>query len=322
MVDKTIPLPQHGGDLTFATRVYGKPAGGWLDLSTGINPHAYAAPPIPPETLHRLPDKEALLKLVELARRAYGVPGDVDLIAVPGTEAAIRQLRRSDEGIVAIVGPTYGTYGRVWPDARHVSSAAEAADADTLVVVNPNNPDGRQTPPATMPSRPFLIVDEAFADSAPEASLIPHLRGRSALVLRSFGKFYGLPGLRLGFVAGPQQICSLIADALGDWSVSGPAIAVGTVALADDAWREAMRAQLRSEMAALRTLLAGHGLQFAGGTDLFVLVDVDNARGLHQALATRGIWTRAFDYNPRWLRLGLPGAANMERLAAALSAVR
>jgi cobalamin biosynthetic protein CobC len=321
MSDRTPPLPRHGGDLAFAARTYGRPAGAWLDLSTGINPHRYPAPSIPPETLHRLPDRAALAGLIEAARHAYRVPDGIDLVAVPGSEIAIRLLPSiAPPGPVAIVAPTYGV--DAWPGATLVASAADVApDAAVAVVVNPNNPDGRITPSSELPRRPLLIVDEAFADVAPEASIIPTM-GAGAIVLRSLGKFYGLAGLRLGFVATGPALAQRIGDKLGDWPVSGPAIVIGTVALGDIAWRETMRSQLRREAAELRDLLAAHRLQPAGGTDLFVLVEHDDARALHQALAERGVWTRAFEDNPRWLRFGLPGVANIERLADALSAVR
>ncbi len=83
-----------------------------------------------------------------------------------------------------------------------------------------------------------------------------------------------------------------------------------------------MRAQLSEEASALRTLIAAHGFKIIGGTDLFVLVECDDAHTLHRALAKRGVWTRAFADSPRWLRLGLPGTAAMARLDDALSAVR
>ncbi|HVY20100.1 MAG TPA: threonine-phosphate decarboxylase [Bauldia sp.] len=313
-------LPRHGGDLAFATRVYGTPPGGWLDLSTGINPNPYPVPPISPEALHRLPDPDALGTLIATARRAYQVPPEVELIAVPGTEAAIRLLPLlAPSGKVAIFGPTYGTYVRVWPDAEIVSAAA--GDAAVAVVVNPNNPDGRVVRAEALPTTSFLVVDETFADTAPELSAIPSMLGTGRIVLRSLGKFYGLAGVRLGFVAAAPPVAQRLRQLLGDWPVSGPAIAIGSAALADDAWRDAMRAQLKAEADALRAVLRSNGLGIAGGTDLFVLVETANANALHRALAERGVWTRAFADHPRWLRFGLPGAANMGRLAAALTAL-
>lgn len=314
------PLPAHGGDLLFATRLYGQPEGGWLDLSTGINPNPYPAPPVPPEALHRLPDREALLGLLEVARRAYRVPDGVMLVAVPGTEFAIRFLATFlPPGKTAVVAPTYGTYADAWPHA--VFGAAISEGTDVGIVVSPNNPDGRITPPAELPQAKWLIVDEAFADVAPpEASAIPSMRMTNRIVLRSVGKFYGLAGLRLGFVAAMPGVARQIEHAIGDWPVSGPAIAIGTAALADEAWRNDMRAQLKTGAQALRSLLTAHGLTVVGGTDLFVLAETTDAHALHRALAERGVWTRAFADHPRWIRFGLPGAKNFDRLRDVLRA--
>jgi len=324
-----IPLPRHGGDIAFATRIYGTPPGGWLDLSTGINPNPYPVPALPAEAFHRLPDSEALIRLIAAARTAYRVPSGVDLIAVPGSEIAIRLLARIiSQGRVCIVSPTYGSHADAWRrQATEIASvAALPADTAVAVVVNPNNPDGRVTPPdvlADLAARlSFLVVDEAFADLTPDTSIIPAMAGTNAIVLRSLGKFYGLPGLRLGFVAATPVTAAWLGGLLGDWPVSGPALTIGEAALSDDAWRDATRARLMRDAAALRTLLARHNLAVVGGTDLFVLVETADAHALHRALAERGIWTRAFRAHPRWLRFGLPGDDGMDRLTAALSALR
>lgn len=318
-----VPLPKHGGDLNFATHVYGEPPDGWLDVSTGINPNPYPAPAIPPDAIQRLPDREALAALIDAARRTYAVPNGVELFAVPGTEIAIRLLPLLLSGDAAIVTPTYTSHTSAWwQRAVPVNSVAEIpSGASNAVVVNPNNPDGRLTPLAQLPAVSTLIVDEAFMDMTPEASLIPTMRGREAFVLRSLGKFYGLAGLRLGFVAASPIITArLIAAKFGDWPVSGPAITIGTAALRDDAWRSAMREQLKAEAASLRALLTAHGLTIVGGTHLFVLTETEDAHQLHRRLAKLGVWTRAFDDHPRWLRFGLPGAKNLDRLCAALKA--
>jgi cobalamin biosynthetic protein CobC len=323
-------LPHHGGDLTFATQRHGVPAGGWLDLSTGINPTAYPAQNAAPEALARLPDKAALARLIATARRAYAVPDGVDLVAVPGTEIAIRLIPfLAPPGAVAIVGPTYASHAEAWRNTGRVVAEAASlavlpADAAIVALANPNNPDGRtasRNDLAGLARRvDLLIVDEAFADATPEMSFIPVMTRTHAIVLRSLGKFYGLPGLRLGFVAAPPAFAQRLAATLGDWPVSGPALTIGEAALSDDAWRDATRARLRHEAAALRALLAGHGLSIVGGTDLFVLVETADAHVLHRALAEHGIWTRAFADHPHWLRFGLPGDIGMDRLAAALSA--
>lgn len=315
-------LPRHGGDLAFATRTYGEPDGGWLDLSTGISPAPYPVPAglIASGIFHRLPDRAALARLEAVARAAYGVPALASLAAVPGSEIAIHLLPRlaSPGARAFILSPTYSGHTAAWPAATPVTTLDAIPDGAIAILANPNNPDGRIFAPEVLSALArrvtWLIVDEAFADVAPEASLIPTLP-QNALVLRSVGKFYGLAGVRLGFVAGGRDDIAKVATALGDWAVSGPAIAVGAAALADTDWRETTRARLREEAAALRNLLAAHDLPIAGGTDLFVLVAADDGHVLHRALARRGVWTRAFADHRPWLRFGLPGAgfARLER---------
>jgi cobalamin biosynthetic protein CobC len=331
-------LPRHGGDLAFANARYGEPPDGWLDLSTGINPVPYPGP-LPLESdLARLPSPDALDRLLVTARSAYAVPDDDDaIIATPGTEIAIRLLPLvAPPGTVAIVSPTYGSHGEAWTGTERAVIAVSAidfvpADAKIVVLANPNNPDGRiadvhrliSLAERKSQSGGLLIVDEAFADLVPSASLVPHLSGLPAVVLRSFGKFYGMAGLRLGFIAGPADAVVRIRRLLGDWPVSGPAIRVGALALADRGWRNDTIRRLAKDAARLRAVLASNGLTVVGGTDLFVLVESLAAGAIHRGLAEQGIWTRAFPEHRRWLRIGLPGDdAGFARLEHALASLR
>jgi cobalamin biosynthetic protein CobC len=316
---------RHGGDLGEAIAAAGESSRAWLDLSTGINPHAYPVPPLAPEVWARLPQSAALDNLIGAARAAYGVPPHVAIAAAPGTQALIQLMPRLFRGeSAAIVGPTYGEHGAVWEHAaRQVAAPDEAGDAAILIVVNPNNPDGRITAPAEVTAaargRRLTIVDEAFADCAPHASVIPQLGDEPILVLRSFGKMYGLAGLRLGFVLGLKRLVAPVAEALGPWAVSGPALAIGAAALRDEDWRTAMRGRLRAEAEALDALLSRRGLRVVGGSPLFRLVEDERAWALHAALAREAVWTRIFDYRRDWMRIGLPGADHVQRFEAALA---
>jgi len=326
---------QHGGDLALAIDRYGGTEADWLDLSTGINPHAWPVPePLAAGAWRHLPGQNQLDRLLGAARRAYGCPEHLGLVAAPGTQALIAHLPELlGEGDAAIVAPTYSSHGAAWARAgrKPLDVGYLEAIPDTArfaVVVNPNNPDGRLTSrqsqltaARTLSERGgYLIVDEAFADVVPGASLLPAIGDENILVLRSFGKFFGLAGLRLGFLAGPRRMTRVIMERLDSWAVSGPALDIGRTALADTAWQEAMRLRLADEMADLTLMLSEEGLTVFGGTPLFALAATRNAAGLHDALARRRIWTRVFDYAPTWMRIGLPGSAeNRERLRQALA---
>ena len=326
---------KHGGDLFQAMATYGGAEEDWLDLSTGINPHAYPVPAsLPASAWTRLPAHAAQESLLKAARAAYQVPAHLGLAAAPGTQVILPHLPALlPEGGVTIAGPTYSSHGDAWRGAgRQVSEASdifhERPEGRIALIVSPNNPDGRWHEPQAllklardMQQRGgFLVVDEAFADVDPSRSLLPHLTEEPVLVLRSFGKFFGLAGLRLGFLAGPRNITDVLARRLESWSVSGPALEVGTQALRDLDWQAAMRKTLAQEMAALEDVLRAAGLAIRGGTSLYVLAEHPGAARLHQALARHHIWARAFDYAPAWLRFGLPGSPEgLARLQQALA---
>ena len=189
--------------------------------------------------------------------------------------------------------------------------------ADARVMVHPNNPDGRLWS-ADDADAPLTVIDESFCDVTPGASLVGLAARPGVVVLKSFGKFWGLAGLRLGFaIAAPETIARLRA-LTGPWAVSGPALRVGATALSNPAWAEDTRARLGADAARLDALMTGAGAEVTGGTDLFRLYTVDSAKSWQDRLARACIWTRIFPYSDTWLRLGLPDGASWDRLEAAL----
>jgi cobalamin biosynthetic protein CobC len=327
----TVRWPAHGGDLAGAEARWGRPAEGWLDLSTGINPWPYPLPDIAGEAWTRLPAAADDAELRRAAARRYRAPGPETVLPIAGSGAAIQLLPRlRPPGRVAVLGPTYPEHAASWRAAGHqvaeVPSPERVEDVDVAVVVNPNNPDGRLLPQPQLLALAeqlaarggLLVVDEAFADSVRGGSILPALPP-ATVVLRSFGKFYGLAGLRLGFAIGRPEVLAPLAQALGPWSVSGPALAIGCGALADDPWADTTQARLAEASARLERILSGRGLAVAGGTPLFRLAECDDAHRLWHRLGTAGILTRAFRDRPRLLRFGLPAAdADWDRLERAL----
>lgn len=328
---------RHGGDLAAAEAAYGQPRQGWLDLSTGVNPYAYPLKPFPAEALRRLPDPADLARLLAEARKAYGWKPETPVVAGGGAQAMIQLLPYLRvRGPVLVMGRTYGEHAYSWARAGHkvkeAWSLASATEADVVVVVNPDNPTGRTFEPdvlaglATTLARRggLLVVDESFADVSQETAMAGKVASQGMVVLRSFGKFYGLPGLRLGFAAGDEEMISELAAELGPWPVSGPALFAGRAALADEGWAAEMRLQLALDALKLENLLQEAGFGQVRGCDLFRMVRHPRASEIHQSLAREGIWTRAFEGRPDHLRLGLPGGADgFARLESALkSALR
>lgn len=327
-------LPPHGGDTAWAEGRFGKPADGWLDLSTGINPDAYPVPAIPPDLWHRLPTSADLGALTDAAAEAYGAPAD-SVVLSAGSEAALTLLPRLLAPTkVAVLSPGYGSHGTAWKAAGHRIQGMSAenvladrlGEARILVIGNPNNPDGVRFPPETLlgiadrlqAQGGLLVVDEAFADAEAEATLSSHAGREGLLVFRSLGKFYGLGGLRLGFALAAPRLAAALREGLGAWPVSGPACLIGGKALGDAVWRESARKTLVARGAALDSKLEKAGLNVIGRTLLFRLIRSTSARTQFNRLAEQGILVRAFIERSEWLRIGIPDEAGLARLSAAL----
>ncbi|MFC5354267.1 threonine-phosphate decarboxylase CobD [Azospirillum himalayense] len=308
----------HGGDLDAARAAFPGAPEPWVDLSTGINPWPYPLPPIPADAWARLPGRAAETALREAAAACYSVPSPDRVAAAGGSQALIQILPRLRRpGMVAVLGPTYAEHAAGWAKAGHRVTEVESlerCDADVVVVVNPNNPDGRIVPPETLLALAerqaardgWLVVDEAFAEVTPECSVTSEAGRPGLVILRSFGKFFGLAGVRLGFLLGEPALVQDLRAAVGPWAVSGPALAVATAALSDSTWIAATRRRLTEAAARFDARLAAAGLRVAGGTSLFRLIDDTQAAGLYNALGRTGVLVRRFDYRRHWLRLGLP----------------
>ncbi|MDK4736349.1 threonine-phosphate decarboxylase CobD [Rhizobium sp. CNPSo 3490] len=324
----------HGGEVTAAAAAFGGRPEDWLDLSTGINPCPAALPEIPTRAWHRLPDSYLVDEARRAARDYYG-SGQILPLPVPGTQSVIqllpRLLTKGEGARVAVVAPTYGEYARAFISAGFAVEtvddvAAIGTEHRLAVVVNPNNPDGLTWPNETLIGlhermkavNGFLVVDEAFGDADPALSLAGVAQRLSNLVIfRSFGKFFGLAGLRLGFVIARDDILKRFEEWLGPWAVSGPALSIAGSLLRSDV--SSIRRLIDERSAGLRAVLGGVGLRIAGGTGLFALVDDARASDIYTHLCRHHILVRKFDYAPEWLRFGLaPDPAADRRLGEVL----
>lgn len=322
----------HGGRVEAACLEFGGAPADWLDLSTGISPHAWPGVEQLRIDFRALPEPGALAALEAAAAGHFGAD-PAQVCAVPGSEAGLRLLGHILRVDAHYVAPTYSTHAETFRRARAIGieaiDEASSVGGAALVLANPNNPDGRQLgrdrlveiARAVAESGGWLIVDEAFADVQPGTSLAPHVEPDLPIILfRSFGKFFGLAGVRLGFVIGPSEIIAAYRRLLGDWPVSSAAIAIGTAAYRDRDWIASMRCRLATEAAALDAILARHGLTSSGHCPLFRLIETPDAADLFERLARQMILTRPFETEPNWLRIGLPGdSPAFDRLDRALS---
>lgn len=323
----------HGGELAAARQKFPGAPEPFIDLSTGINPQPYPLPALPSEIFARLPDRSSIRSLAAAAATAYGAPSADHVVPAPGTQILLPHVAALvPPGHAAILRTTYAEHARAAALAGHdvteVADADELRHADLAIVVNPNNPDGRIVDKVTLLSIAkdlrlrdgILVVDESFADVTPNTSLASEVDRDNIVVLRSFGKFYGLAGLRLGFALATPQLINRIEAVLGPWAVAGPAIEIGKAALADDEWRQTALSRLADDAKRLDGLLVRAGLTVIGGTSLYRLTESSDAARWFDRLGRAGILVRRFAEEPNWLRFGLPAdEPAWQRLNAALA---
>ncbi len=324
---------EHGGNLGRARALFPDAPEPLIDLSTGINPNSYPHSPLPANAFSRLPDPEDLGRLKEAAARSYGAPSAAHVAAGPGTQILLPIVARlpKNGGKAAILSPTYAEHARAARlagyDVREVNDPERLLEVDLAVTVNPNNPTGRIVPRPQLleiaahlrRKGGLLVVDEAFHDASESESVADAVDSGGLLVLRSFGKFYGMAGVRLGFAISHPDLVARIEDELGPWSVSGPALHIGSEALADQEWRRTMRERLRRSAVRLDAVLEQRGISVAGGTSLFRFIRHADAQRLFDALGREGIFVRRFEDRPEELRLGLPADDQWERVKTALA---
>ncbi len=309
----------HGGDLDSVSAKYGGSISDWMDLSTGINANPYPVPKIPMHLWTSLPGGAQEIALLEAAKEYYELPSSYEITSAPGTQSILQLLPRlvPSNQTVAIQSPTYAEHGNCWRACGHdvrESFSPPNSPADIAVLVNPNNPTCAVISPEKITKwhsewvkeDGLLIIDEAFMDVTPHLSAAKSEPPKNTLILKSFGKFFGLAGVRLGFATGDPTITRQLSEALGPWALSGIAAEIGICAFQDHKWQEDTRLQLKTMSEQLSDLIANTPGRVVGNAGLFVLAEFENAGTVYEQLCHHHILTRPFEYNDKWLRFGLP----------------
>lgn len=320
----------HGGNLHRAIAKYQIPADQWLDLSTGISPWSYPIPELPESVWNQLP--APLNDMLEAAANYYQTQTD-NLVATPGSQIPIRLLPHFFKAsTIAIPAIGYQEHKLSWALAGHhvqlyhsiteLFELAESNKVEHIVVINPNNPTGELFERAQLEQllsliTGQLIVDEAFMDICQNTQQTTMVNSDSdrVVVFKSVGKFFGLAGLRVGFVACHKSLAEQLNLMLQPWSISYASQTIAALALNDAAWQQQQRDRIAEQSTrfikllkpALEHLINEHKLQ---SRSLFTTVFAEQAciENLHHRLAEQGVWTRLFNKDdPQvWLRFSLP----------------
>ncbi len=335
MATSPISAPTHGGRILDAAAHFGIPEEEWLDLSTGISPFSYPVPPLPGSVWQCLPDHQYR----KLLCVAYNYYGSQSLLAAPGSQFFIETLPLLwPTSKVAILSPTYQEYAYQWSrQGHHVLELTQETierdleQYDVLVVVRPNNPTTEQIDLIQLRDWQqrlakrggWLIVDEAFIEpllADGEPSLIAPEPLDGLIVLRSVGKFFGLAGIRLGFIWSTPELLAQIEAKQLLWHLSGPTVWAGIHALQDRCWQSRTCEKIRTASTRLQKLLQSKGYNVQNG-GLYCYIPHQQARTIYESLAQRSILVRLFE-QPAALRIGLPAQeADWQRLSTALSAL-
>lgn len=319
-------LPAHGGAVQEAAEYFDIALEKWLDLSTGINPVSWPVPDIPAQVWQRLPENHDQLR--SAAADYYGSPY---LVPLAGSQQGIQFLplmyqgRKKDPAIWVTAG-SYSEHGNAWAEQGYrvrrvacdqINQLLRQQPVDVLILVNPDNPSGYRWPKEQLlhwwkllRSRGgWLIVDEAFMDCTPEHSLCSELPKDGLFVLRSVGKFFGLAGIRTGFMFAAADQCRRVEKLQGPWSLSHPAQFITEHALQDQPWIQNQRQQLAHSSLRLAGLLEQHLHLPCDGTDLFQTLYFPKAQALYLHLAKQGILSRFLKSSAQsktGIRFGLP----------------
>lgn len=314
----------HGGCLNKAAKQFSIPIEDWIDLSTGLNPNHWPIPNIPDNCFTRLPEDDD--GLVEAAKKYYQVE---NLLPVAGSQSVIQLLpllRTKSKVAVPSIG--YAEHAYQWQMAGHEVVSYTTLnidniinDVDVVIVINPNNPTGEAYTQKQLmiwhkkikSKQGWLIVDEAFIDAEEISSLVNVTHQSGLIVMRSIGKFFGLAGIRSGFVFAEQNLLEKINEKLGPWALTGVSRYITTKALSDNDWILKSKQTLKRSSESMNNLIYEYAGIDSSGTYLFKTIIHEKSERIAELFAMNGILVRLLD-NKKGLRFGLPSNENWKKV--------
>jgi len=314
---------KHGGNIDEAINVYGGNENDWIDLSTGINPECYPLPKFSDADWRNLPTFTEIEDLESTIKFEFNTFSSVML--TPGSQIAINLLpilfKKQEVGIIE---PTYSDYFVSFKNAGFkvcsCKNIQELFKSKIAIVVNPNNPNGKnyQIKDLIFLSKKvhLLIIDESFVEASETLSIISYINKKTnnIIVIKSFGKLYGLAGLRLGFVFSGENLIYKFKKVFSFWPVSKLSIKIASKAIRDKKWMTSTQKKLKKKANILDEMMKTIDFELIGGTNLYRLYSTPNSVLSQRFLAKKFIWSRIFSYSKKWLRLGIPSDEDLKKI--------
>ena len=325
--------PMHGGNVYAAARELRRPITSILDFSASINPLGPSRQALrvlagEAALIRHYPDPDCI-SLKRAIQRRWHIPPERLVVGNGSTELIDIIPRALSLRSALIVGPTYAEYAHAVQRAGGRSSMimAKRTDAyrppleevtrrlsrqqrgreriDSIFICHPNSPTGRPAPRhdlqalfgAADRAGVWVVVDESFIDYCRALTCLPQVRSyRRVIILRSFTKFYGLPGLRIGFSVSSPTVAALLKRFQPPWSVNAAAQRAAEAAIADVVHARRCRTCVEEERTYLTAQLSSlDGLTVIPSSANFLLIELPpsfRSRAVTATLRRRGLLVR------------------------------
>jgi threonine-phosphate decarboxylase len=350
----------HGGNLFDIARQLGAEPSSIIDFSASINPLGISplvkdAIICAVDSLVHYPDNSH--SELKQALAAYHDLSTANIVIGNGSTEIIYHLPAVLPGSRALlIAPCFNEYVRAlvqknW-ETRHFILTPEnnfsidlaaleqalAGGYDSLYLCNPGNPNGTLYSLPTIEkiyslciaSGTFLVLDEAFMDFCEDSSAKHDIvTGDNSIILRSMTKFFGIPGLRLGYALSGTTMAERLDATGGPWSVNTLAMTAGVAALQDTGHNQRTADYIRQERSRFSKRLSElKQLRIYPSSANFILAEITDgmtARELQGRLMQQNLLIRDcanfVGLTPQFFRVAVRTREENEQLVGALKGI-